>query len=516
MQTSPFKLFGLLFILALGVLFIISPDSYTHDLFFRIDTAWFFTCGKAWMNGMIPYIDFADSKGPLLWLIYGIGYLLSPHNYLGMFWLSVVLYAIIFYYVYKTAFIFLKDTRHAFFVVLLMIAAFFCKWYHYEIRAEDWALLFIALLFYHLCRFLYTDEGKSDRHVFLTCFLYGVSMAATLLIKYNITVMLGLLALYVLYALIRERKNILLAVLTFVAGLLLVIAPFYLYMLSAGNLDAFIREYFLNTMQTIDSFNNSSMYVKEWLFLTYDPLYVILFTVCCAGALMMAHRVRRYNHFFLLSFLAFYAIAIHHSSSYRIQYMCICLFFPIWLCIGSVGYLQEKYAASSRRILCMSSSVLILYTLFSNMFTQGYVNQDLFFMNNDGRQWYYEAAYYMSQVKKPTIIYYTSMEKGIGTPVDALPGTRYWSSQMGATQEMLGSQLDGVRKGTADFILVSDFSQPLALTDSILHTAGYHPVHEHQFNNTHQVLYSRHVLRPLPHDFRVSNWDVLLKRKIFN
>ena len=33
----------------------------------------------------------------------------------------------------------------------------------------------------------------------------------------------------------------------------------------------------------------------------------------------------------------------------------------------------------------MSSSVLILYTLFSNMFTQGYVNQDLFFMNNDGR-----------------------------------------------------------------------------------------------------------------------------------
>ena len=92
MQTSPFKLFGLLFILALGVLFIISPDSYTHDLFFRIDTAWFFTCGKAWMNGMIPYIDFADSKGPLLWLIYGIGYLLSPHNYLGMFWLSVVLY----------------------------------------------------------------------------------------------------------------------------------------------------------------------------------------------------------------------------------------------------------------------------------------------------------------------------------------------------------------------------------------------------------------------------------------
>ena len=29
------------------------------------------------MNGMVPYVDFTDSKGPSLWLIYGIGYLLS-------------------------------------------------------------------------------------------------------------------------------------------------------------------------------------------------------------------------------------------------------------------------------------------------------------------------------------------------------------------------------------------------------------------------------------------------------
>ena len=56
------------------ILFIVSPDSYTHDLYSRCDSAWFFMCGKAWMNGLVPYVDFADSKGPLLWLIYGVGY----------------------------------------------------------------------------------------------------------------------------------------------------------------------------------------------------------------------------------------------------------------------------------------------------------------------------------------------------------------------------------------------------------------------------------------------------------
>jgi hypothetical protein len=48
------------------VLFFYSQDSYLYDLYNRVDSAWFFMCGKAWMNGMVPYVDFADSKGPLL------------------------------------------------------------------------------------------------------------------------------------------------------------------------------------------------------------------------------------------------------------------------------------------------------------------------------------------------------------------------------------------------------------------------------------------------------------------
>ncbi|MBQ8521824.1 MAG: hypothetical protein IJ456_10765, partial [Bacteroides sp.] len=71
--ASRFKVFLSLGLFATLVLFVISPDSYTHYPFGRVDSAWFFMCGKAWMNGLLPYVDFADSKGPLLWLIYGVG-----------------------------------------------------------------------------------------------------------------------------------------------------------------------------------------------------------------------------------------------------------------------------------------------------------------------------------------------------------------------------------------------------------------------------------------------------------
>ena len=95
-------LFALCWLAATVLMLLISRDSYLYDIWWRGDTNWFMTCGRAWMEGLTPYADFADSKGPLLWLIYGIGYLLSPHDFTGVMWLSTISYAVVFYYAYST------------------------------------------------------------------------------------------------------------------------------------------------------------------------------------------------------------------------------------------------------------------------------------------------------------------------------------------------------------------------------------------------------------------------------
>lgn len=82
----------LFFVYSFVLLFFLSSDSYLYDLHYHMDSECFFICGKAWMKGMIPYVDFTDSKGPLLWFIYGIGYLLSHHSYVGVFWISIFFY----------------------------------------------------------------------------------------------------------------------------------------------------------------------------------------------------------------------------------------------------------------------------------------------------------------------------------------------------------------------------------------------------------------------------------------
>ena len=172
MKASSVKLTGFLFLLSFCCLLLFSPDSIIYDpLLHHWDVSWFNTCGRAWMNGLTPYVDFADSKGPLLWLIYGIGYLISPHDYLGVFFLSILFYTGVFYYSYKTAYLFLHHKRKSMIVVFFLIASFFCTFYHNEVRAEDWCQLFITASIYRICLFLYTEEGKKNEATYLTCFV---------------------------------------------------------------------------------------------------------------------------------------------------------------------------------------------------------------------------------------------------------------------------------------------------------------------------------------------------------
>ena len=503
------KLFRLFFVVAFTVLFVCSPDSYTHDLFDRMDSAWFFMCGKAWMNGMIPYVDFTDSKGPLLWLVYGIGYLISPHNYIGVFWLSVILYTGIFICIYKIAEIFLKERWQQFTVVIIMISSYFTFFFHYEILSEDWNSGFVALAFYRIIFLLYTDKGKETHSVYITCFLLGICLTGSLLVKFSTTVMLGITYFYVLYVLIREKRNIIFSFLSLIGGCSVLLVPMAIYMLAVGAYSSFVQEYFFNTVQTVSSSNSLATYFREWLIMTYEARYVMLFGISIIGALLMSRRVSKDKWFFLFSFVAFYAIAIHNTSPKHCHYLAICLFFPLWFVIG----LLSEPALQSKRLWKNFAVVTCGFTLVANLFHWGYLVPNFFLHpNTKPRESYYHVASIMSQVKSPRVICYKTRELGLGVPAGSLPATKYWAEQLGASEEMLQSQEEAVRSGKADFIIMEE--SILQDCDSMINASGYHYVCDYEYGGVVYMIYSKHQLQKPPKSCCVSSLDVLLKKKV--
>ena len=227
---------------AVVALLLVSWDSYLYDLWQHHDVIWFYMCGKAWMNGMVPYVDFADSKGPLLWLIYGIGYLISPHNYTGMFWISCALYTFIFYQCYKCALLFVRDTRLELVAVLLSAVFFLSGLTHIEVRAEDYCYAFMLPLFYRFLRFNVAHE-HSTRFVKSTAILLGFSLGATLLIKYSCTLMLAAFIPYCCIVMARRSGYSLWKALGWCTLIgILTILPMILWMAWRGCLDDFFQE----------------------------------------------------------------------------------------------------------------------------------------------------------------------------------------------------------------------------------------------------------------------------------
>lgn len=66
------------------ILFFCSKNSFLYFFNDWVDANAFFTMGKGMFNGLVPYKDLFEQKGPLLYLIYGIGYFIENDGFIGV------------------------------------------------------------------------------------------------------------------------------------------------------------------------------------------------------------------------------------------------------------------------------------------------------------------------------------------------------------------------------------------------------------------------------------------------
>lgn len=466
-MTKQNKIYILFALFCLLILFVISPDSYTHGAYNRIDSAWMFMCGKAWMNGMVPYVDFADSKGPILWLIYGAGYLLSNTDYHGVFWISWLWYIAIYIFTYKTAFIFLKNSRKTFLCTILMTLSFFNPWFHYETRAEDFTLLFLIISLYIVSSKIYKEERKIsfDRDFFIL----GICFAILLLIKFNIAAMQTIFSLYLYYFCTKERYSFIKPVVYGLAGVMIVTMPFVVYFLIVGNLGAFIQEYFLGTMQTVDSGSLINVYLKEWLEVINDPARLTLLALILVGCILMTRELHHDRYYPLLSSVFVFALTIRHA--FWPYYFNTCSFCVLWLLIFTLLRTNRHFNFKNVAII---SLIVFCYSIVSNIFTSQ-VFRPVFFRHYPEETHFKIVSDIMSHTTNPTLINAGYHEFGYGINAHSLPGGKYWTLQNGAPEAMITEHRNEIMSGKSDYIFVYNTTilQKAHLSLEDLYSAGY-------------------------------------------
>ena len=92
--------FLLLFTFLISALFLLvcTKSSPLYPMNDWVDVNCFFTVGRGILDGLVPYRDLYEQKGPVLYFVYALISLFSRDSYWGVFLLEVVTFGLFLYF----------------------------------------------------------------------------------------------------------------------------------------------------------------------------------------------------------------------------------------------------------------------------------------------------------------------------------------------------------------------------------------------------------------------------------
>ena len=428
------------------IFLFLSPDSPLFNTCHHIDSAWFFMEGKALMNGLRPYVDFSDCKGPLLWLIYGLGYLISPRNFLGMYIIGSLFYTATLFFNYKTARIFLKSDATALAATLPMIFVYFFPWFHYEVRSEDLMLLFISISIYILFKRLYGPKDCiNDKGDFLTL---GACFMALTLIKYNISAVQGVIVLIAFWDQYKRKASVAKAFVWVAIAGVVVAVPFMAYLWYTDTLGAFVQDYFVVAFQVVAEENSDSLtYANDLKGVIEDNRKIIFILAILVGGILLGSRMKRYKFVPVVIGLLFVAVATRHNVwNY---YYGVCFVFIIYLFIYTLMF---KKTWMRRVAYILLTGYVVLTCIYGNLIV-GELRQITIFTQNPDKQAFMDICDVMKGTRHARLLNYECNEFGFDIPYEALPAGNQYACQNGATPEMMRDHKKILTDRRADFVV---------------------------------------------------------------
>lgn len=231
---------------AFVALMICSMNSFLYSANPWVDVNCFVTVTRGWMNGLLPYRDLAEQKGPLLYLIHMPALLAFPRSYHGLFFLELVEVTAALFIMWKIARLYAPRLSALW---LIPLAALLCATFGFQMgdSAEEtcWPLVLASM--YAALRAWRTGRPISMKGYLLHGFLAG----CVLWIKFNqlgphfvFMAMLAILAVW-------EDRSVARALRMcgmFLLGMLLATVPWLVYFAARGALGDFLGMYLIDNI----------------------------------------------------------------------------------------------------------------------------------------------------------------------------------------------------------------------------------------------------------------------------
>lgn len=413
------------FVISFVVLTFTSKCSFLYPFNDWVDANAFFTVGKSWFNGIIPYLDIFEQKGPFLYLIYGIGYLLSNTSFLGIFILEVLAWTITLYYVHKINLLYF-DKKISFIIIPLFIALITSNaCFAHGGSAEEFLFPFFSITLYYFLSF-FKDKDISYKRLFLA----GLFAGLVLLTKYTL---LGfwfafMACIFFLFLYYKNYKKAFKSCFIFLLGMGIPFVLFLIYMAIVGGVKEFINVYFVINMTSYAGTSSSIIDraitlvkgfisavrlngIDKCILLLLLPIFLLKIDISKEGKISI-----------LITYL-FTILGIYVGLVFYVYYLLPVEFFLLISLIGIFSFINKHINLTKIKGLVVISIVL---SLFISYYRANYKE----FRNTDKKDLFqYQFAEYINKFENPTMVNMGFLDSGVYTMANILPSTYFFEEQ---------------------------------------------------------------------------------------
>ena len=271
------------------VLILCSKTSPLFVLNDWMDANIFFTMGKSMLSGKVLYRDVFDHKGPVLYLLYGLGWLLDHTGFTGVFVLELCAFALFLDFGLHAAALLRGTPLHPAWCLLPAAAVAACRAFAHGGSAEELLLPFLAAALYGLAKCLTAPRQMPLRAVVLHGFLCGCA----LLLKYTVLgfYLAWAAVLAVLYLRRGWLRDLGKSCAAYLGGLALAALPWFAYFGVNHALDSWWECYFYDNLFLYKGDTRSALTLAQHLWWAVrDDLPAALMLAVCAVSGAVALR----------------------------------------------------------------------------------------------------------------------------------------------------------------------------------------------------------------------------------
>lgn len=457
---------------------ICSRSSFLYPCNNWDDANSYFSMGKFMMNGGVIYRDLYDQKGPYLYLLYGLAYLISNRSFFGVFILEIIATSFFLMAGYR---IFCLYCRKKTALVLLPILAAAClssKSFYWGGAAEEFCLPLFAWSLYYSLRYFKEEYPKAPGKKMIL--INGIFAGIIMQVKFN---MLGFyFAWMTIIALMNftkaNRKKAFASCGIFLAGMVGTFLPWLVYFGAHGALDDWYTCYIYNNVFLYSDLSKASTGIGEKVYTLAKILYYLIldnasyFIPLMIGMLFLLvnRKARWYEKINLYALFGLLFLGIFVGGA-NLPYYSIPLmvFAPVGL--GAVGALADKLVwhftegmaerkQEKEKRLRDKKSVFFagaacgaaiyavsLFGAWSNSMNPPFMaqKQEEFFL--------FKFREIVKQEEEPTLLNYNCLDAGLYTVADIVPTCKYFQTNGIPLKEMENEQLRYIAEGKTRFVL---------------------------------------------------------------